>query len=88
MFAQGSPYYFFGTSWGGCAIGAGRRGNDLLYLYEKQSRFRAYVKNRIAAGTLVETNLVSLIADTSLGEADKRRDEREELIEEFFATRQ
>src|ERR1700733_9489331 len=22
--AQGSPYYFFGTTWGGCAIGGGR----------------------------------------------------------------
>src|SRR6266851_2325523 len=22
-FAQGSPYYFFGTRWGGCALGGG-----------------------------------------------------------------
>src|SRR5260221_139192 len=33
-FAQGSPYYFFGTTWGGCAIGGGRYISDFCWMYE------------------------------------------------------
>ena len=34
VYAQGSPYYWFGSSWGGCALGGGRARNDLVTMLE------------------------------------------------------
>ena len=34
QFAQGSPYYWFGKAWCGCALGEGRYRNDLAMMVE------------------------------------------------------
>jgi len=47
-FRQGSPYYFFGTSWGGCALGSGGRRNDFVQLYEVDGGFRDFVADKIS----------------------------------------
>ena len=42
-FAQGSPYHFFGTTWGGCALGEGRRVSKLCEMYESNRQFRRFL---------------------------------------------
>src|ERR1043165_3439193 len=42
-FAQGSPYHFFGTTWGSCAIGGRRHVSELCEMYESSPEFRAFI---------------------------------------------
>ena len=62
MFAQGSPYHFFGRTWGGCAIGGGRHVSDLCEFYESSPEFRAFITEKMRDGSLTKSNFVALIS--------------------------
>jgi len=52
VFAQGSPYYFFGTKWGGCALGIGRHRNEFVQAYEGDPEYRQLITEMIENGKL------------------------------------
>lgn len=62
MFAQGSPYYLFGTKWGGCAIGGGRHSNQICEMYESSPEFRSFIQSKLQNGSLNNSNLMALMA--------------------------
>lgn len=82
MFAQGSPYHFFGTTWGGCAIGAGRHVSEVCEMYDSSPEFRGFIQTRLHDGSLGKSNLVALVSRQAGGD-DSRKDERA-LLDTFF----
>lgn len=57
-FAQGSPYYWFGTQWRGCAIGSGRHRNDLGDMMEMSLQgFDEYISRTLATGATTTNQL-------------------------------
>ena len=60
-FRQGSPYYFFGTSWGGCGIGGRAVRNELLSSYEGVPAFADFLQARIRRGELSRTEVLSAL---------------------------
>jgi hypothetical protein len=81
-FAQGSPYYFFGTTWGGCAIGGGRRFSEISRMYDSSPEFREFVQAKLKDGSLVKSNLLTLVA-ASANESEARTNERV-FLETFY----
>ena len=69
QYAQGSPYYLFGTSWGGCAIGGGRHTSELFQLYESSAAFRTLLQTRLREGALSRTAAVELLSMPSSPES-------------------
>ncbi len=59
-FAQGSPYYAFGTR-GGCAIGRGRHRNEFALVYEGYPEFREFIKSKIKSKELNEALVYQLL---------------------------
>ena len=57
VFRQGAPYYFFGTSWGGCGVRGRVVLNDLLISYEAVPAFADFLQARIASGQLSEEDV-------------------------------
>lgn len=66
IFAQGSPYIWFGTSWAGCAIG--RRGsmNEFAQSYEGSENFREFVRRKQREGLDSKTVYQILILPRTL----------------------
>lgn len=83
-FAQGSPYRFFGTTWSGCALGSGRRGSDLCYLYERNDRFRDFIGRKFADGSLTQSNFLALAFNTDRSTNSPIRLAAEELMNAYF----
>jgi hypothetical protein len=69
-FAQGSPYYAFGLSWGGCALGRGRNGSPLALRYERDEGFRQRLQADIASGTLDRALAIRLLSLQRMPAAD------------------
>ena len=84
VFAQGSPYYFFGTRWGGCALGTGGDLNDLLSCYDHQPAFRAFIQAKLKDGSLTKSNLVALAAERRSNEHSPAMREINALVEGFI----
>ena len=90
QFAQGSPYYWFGTQWGGCAIGAGRHRNDLGELMERSLKgFDDYVSRKLTTGIVTTNQLYEALIsprrwreDTNTPTVAQAR--AQELMDEFF----
>jgi hypothetical protein len=83
VFAQGSPYHFFGTTWGGCAIGGGRHINELCQLYESNSRFRTFLQTKLRDSSLLKSNIIALMANPLTGEASPLEKDARELLDGF-----
>jgi len=81
-FAQGSPYYFFGTTWSGCAIGAGRHVNQLGAIYNSRADFRQFVKNQIRSGTLTSSNFIAMASLPDSSEITNGEGQR--LLDAYF----
>lgn len=84
MFAQGSPYHFFGTISGGCAIGGGRRVNALAKMYESSSEFRAFISRGLGDGMLTQSNIIAMMSCPWLAKPSPTQKEAEALLEKFF----
>jgi hypothetical protein len=82
-FAQGSPYYFFGTTWGGCAIGAGRYENPLCSMYESNPEFRAFLKSKLKDGSLNKSNLIALVSSPRTEAISPEQKQANELMDKF-----
>jgi hypothetical protein len=86
MFAQGSPYHFFGTTWGGCAIGPGRHVNDLCELYDYSSEFRTFIERKLRDGSLAKSNVIALMSRPRTKGASQLQRDSDALLETFFTT--
>src|SRR5262249_17852679 len=64
MFAQGSPYHFFGTTWGGCGIGGGSFVSELCQMYEHIPEFRIFIAEKLRDGSLTKTNVIAHVGAT------------------------
>jgi hypothetical protein len=90
-FAQGSPYYCFGTKWGGCAIGGGRHQSEIATLYQIDDEFRAYVSNRMAADLTRESVYRLLIENRYSEQNDEEKaaitQSAKQLMEDYYSKR-
>ena len=92
VFAQGSPYYFFGTSWGGCAIGRGGDRNEFVQWYEIDSEFQQFIAVKVAQGKLPRdivvqfASLPSWYDEVALNDAEKNKLRllSETLVDEYL----
>jgi len=80
-FTQGSPYYFFGTKWGGCALGF-RHTSEISRMYDSNPEFREFVQGKLKDGSLTRSNLLAL-ASTPLDTSDSRTNEQA-FLEMFY----
>lgn len=63
VFSQGSPYYWFGTSWGGCALGSGRHRNDLVDVLESPFGDSVeFLAEKLRTGKLTTNELLAALA--------------------------
>src|SRR5204862_8139580 len=85
MFAQGSPYHFFGTTWGGCAIGAGRHVSEICQMYESSPEFREFIEQKLRDGSLARSNVIAMMSIRRTGEPSPLRKDADALLETFFA---
>src|SRR4051794_3058335 len=85
MFAQGSPYHFFGTTWGGCAIGGGRRVSELCQMYESSPEFRTFISQKMRDGSLAKSNVVALISIARTREPSPLQKDADALLETFYS---
>lgn len=91
-YAQGSPYYFFGTTWSGCAIGHGRHRSRAGELFERHKEFRDFVAAKEQNGTLDPHQSLKYLLlphyppedESQAEEYRKLEDESNQLIEEFY----
>ena len=60
-FFQGSPYYLFGTAWGGCALGSGRHMNRFCMCYENDAEFRKFIRRQIETGQLSRKTVLQIV---------------------------
>ena len=88
VFAQGSPYHFFGTTSWGCALGAGRHSNDLLWVYEHSPEFREFIGQKLRDGSLTKSNVISLASIRRADKPSPLQKDKEELLEAYFAHKQ
>ena len=65
IFSQGSPYYFFGTKWGGCALGSNRHMNEFAMELEFYEDFRKYVIKLEEEGKIKRDTVYKLISLSS-----------------------
>jgi hypothetical protein len=84
-FAQGSPYYW-GSRWGGCALGSGRRVSQVFETYEMIPDFRNFIDEQLKNGMLSSNTLVAIVSDNSLEETPLRK-QGNDLIDRYFARR-
>lgn len=84
VFAQGSPYLFFGTSWAGCGIGSGRYVSQICNLYESFPEFRIFIKERLNHGGVSKSQIIDLASHPRGGEPPEIRDEVTKLIDSFW----
>ena len=84
-FAQGSPYYLFGTTWGGCAIGPGRHITHLYSMYESDPRFRVFIEARLADKSLTKTNLIAMVSLPANSDESPLQKDSEALLEQFYS---
>jgi hypothetical protein len=77
-YRQGSPYYWFGTLHGGCALGAAGM-SSLAWYYEGDPRFRQFLARKIDGGGCTREEVRELVCDSDKSEARVM-----ELIEEFW----
>jgi len=82
IFAQGSPYYFFGTTWGECAIGAGRHSSEVCEMYDSDPEFRAFIQTKLHDGSLTKSNLVALVSSSASQNAFQK--EEQTLLDSFY----
>jgi hypothetical protein len=82
MFAQGSPYYFFGATSGGCAVGGGRHVSEVCQIYESSTDFRAFIKRKLHDGSLTRSNLIALVSRPV--DAEASQDEAQALLSSFL----
>lgn len=54
---QGSPYHFFGTTWGGCALGSSGNMNEFCQWYEMDPNFRRIIQTKIEDGRVSKETL-------------------------------
>ena len=85
MFAQGSPYHFFGTTWGGCAIGGGRHVSELCEMYESSEEFRSFIAQRLRDGSLSKSNVIALMSAPRTSEPSPLKKDADALLDKFFA---
>ncbi len=71
VFRQGSPYYWFGTTWGGCALGLGADRNPTADLYEALPDFRDFVRQKIREGRLTPAYAVDLFLAHSVTDSEE-----------------
>ena len=83
-YAQGSPYYLFGTIWSGCAIGDGRHANQLCEMYESAPEFRTFIQSKLHDGSLARTNIVELMSSPWTGGASQQEKDADALLDTFF----
>jgi hypothetical protein len=84
-FSQGSPYYLFGSKWGGCALGAGRLTSALHVTYESSPEFRAFIQTKLRAGSLTKSNVIAIMFE-SLGREDTPlQREADALLQAFYS---
>jgi hypothetical protein len=83
-YAQGSPYYFFGTTSGGCAIGSGRYANEICQMYESIPEFRIFIQTNLHDGSFVKTNIVAMMSRLWTDRASPQQKEADALLNTFF----
>ncbi len=89
-FAQGSPYYWFGTQWGGCALGAGRHRNELGELAERWTdEFNDFVSRKLTTGSITTNQLYEALTSPRRWRDDTKtptfaQARAKQLVEEFF----
>lgn len=83
-FAQGSPYHFFGTTWGGCALGSGRHVSEICYLYESSDEFRGFIHRKMTNGSLTQSNFLVLASHTDRSTNSPIRLAAQELMDTYF----
>jgi len=80
-FSQGSPYYWFGTSWGGCAVGGGRV-NRFLDIYEQSPEFWELISTKRKMGKISDEDLRKIAGLPRYPRDDAREDpENRRLIQ-------
>ena len=60
-FMQESPYYQFGTKWGGCALGGGGRRNKFAKDYEGLPDFREFIPGKINSRLITKEQILQLL---------------------------
>ena len=85
MFAQGSPYHFFGTTWGGCALGCGRHVSEVCRMYESSPEFRTFIAQRLHDGSLAKSNAIALMSSPRTRAPSPLQKDADALLETFFA---
>jgi len=85
MFAQGSPYHFFGTRWGGCAIGGGRHVSEVCQMYESNPEFRDFIGRKLRDGSLTRSKVIAMTSVRRTGEPSPLKKDADALLETFFA---
>jgi hypothetical protein len=83
-FAQGSPYHFFGTTWGGCALGGGRHVSDLCQIYESSREFRDFIHKKIESGSLTQSNFLSLASNFDRAKESPIHLAAQSLLDSYF----
>jgi hypothetical protein len=81
-FAQGSPYYLLGTTWAGCAIGAGRHVSEVCEMYNTSSEFRVFVQAKLKDGSLTKSNVLALVSNSANRDASQK--DEQTLLDSFF----
>lgn len=84
IFAQGSPYYFFGTRWGGCAIGGASDVSPFCQLYESSPEFRGFVQSRLKDGSLTISNLLASVSRPRADEPSPLTEQADALVQTFL----
>ena len=84
QFAQGSPYYFLGLKWGGCAIGAGRHVSELCDVYESSEDFRKFIQAKLQDGSLTQSNLITLMSNPVTEDTSNIKSQSTALLDAFF----
>jgi len=84
-FAQGSPYYLFGTKWGGCAIGAGRYTSSLYVTYESDPEFRTFIQAKLRDGSLIRSNVIAMMSEPLSREDTPLQKDSDALLQAFYS---
>ena len=85
QFAQGSPYYFFGTTSAGCAIGPGRHVSQFSQVYESSPEFRGFISQRLGDESLTKSNVIAMVSAPRSSKPTSKQKEADALLETFFA---
>jgi hypothetical protein len=83
LFAQGSPYHFFGTTWGGCAIGIGSCLSRAVPIYESDPMFRGFIAEKLRDGSLTKSNFMAMMSIPSMEKPNLQK-QTDALLNEFF----